>query len=200
MSHAAVFEMPVAAPRGAPRVRRRAPANVLVASLAAAVVTTGLSVAAIDYAFTHIPEVDPNAEAAPVAAVAAIAAQASTEPAKLAVLTPPVYGPDVVNEAPAVPFVPLKAQTTAQTVDMTLLAQADGVTQPCGDPCAARADYIAPDGAAETPPATVADDREIVRPEIVRPMDRDADQRVDRGIDSGDDDGNAPPPPDMTVN
>lgn len=196
MSHAAVFEIPATTPPTGPmaaprRPRRRAPSNVLLASLAAAVVTTGLSVAAIDYGFTHIPEVDPNAEAAPVAAVAAIAAQAPVTPTKLDVLTPPVYGPGVISEAPPPPFVAPKGQAATETAGMSVLAQADNVAQPCDGPCATDAGYIAPDGAVETPPAMVADDRET---------DRGADRDADRGPDSGDDDGNAPPPPDMTVN
>src|SRR6185312_2485184 len=142
MSHAAVFEVPVAAPQSgfqsalqsAPR--RQARGGVLLASLAAAAVTTGLSTAAIGYALTHIPEVDPNADPAPAAAVAAIAAEAPAGRTKLEVLTPPVYGPGVINEAPAVvlaststsasaPFVPLKAEADASAVDMGVLAQAD---------------------------------------------------------------------------
>ena len=88
--------------------------NILLASLAVAAVTLGLTGASLAYAFTHIPEVDPNAEAAPVAEVAAIAAQAPETPAKLDVLPPPVYGAGADQcQAPA--FVPLSARVHMDT-------------------------------------------------------------------------------------
>jgi len=160
--------------------------GVLTASLAAGAATLCLSGAAVVYALTHIPEVDPDAAPPPVAA---LAAAAPITPTKLDVLPPPVYGPGIVNLAPAVPFtlasatgsgaVPVNARTTMDSVDMAKLAEADGVAAPCDDPCVAEAGYAVPD----TP-----DEREAPQDAVVV---RDADD---------DDGGNAPPPPDMAVN
>ena len=166
----------------APRLPGLARPNVLLASLAAAVITFSLSGASLVYAFTHIPEVDPNAEAAPVAEVAAIAAQAPDVPTKLEVLPPPVYGVGVVSEAPAMGFVPLSARvhmdtSTVDAVDPYKLSEADGITRPCDDPCSAQAGYV----------AQKADDQ------TAKPV-------VATAQDDNDDDGNAPPPPGMVVN
>ena len=199
MSHAAVYETatepglyesPVQESVPAPSLRPHARGGILLASLAGAFVTTCLSGASLYYAFTHIPEVDPNAEAAPLAAVAAIAAETPDTPAKLAVLTPPVYGPEIISEAPATPFVRLSAQVSASTIDMSALAQADGTqpdatqtdeARPCADPCSAQAGYAAPADAEQPAPIPASD--------VSRHANTDTD-----------DDGNAPPPPDMTVN
>lgn len=157
---------------------------VLLASLAAALVTFTLSGASLVYAFTHIPEVDPNAEAAPVAEVAAIAAQAPDVPTKLEVLPPPVYGSGVISEAPAMgSFVPLSARvhmdtSTVDAVDPYKLSEADGVTRSCEDPCSAQAGYV----------AQTADDQ-TTKPVVATAQN-----------DNDDDDGNAPPPPGMVVN
>ena len=193
MPHALAYQI-ADAPTATDTRRAHAPANILLASLAGAFVTTCLSGASLVYAFTHIPEVDPNAEAAPLAAVAAVAAEKADVSAKLAVLTPPVYGPGVLSEAPDIslspaPFVPLKAQVPVDQVDMNALAQADGSPPPCADPCTAQAGYIAPDGTAATAMATPA-----------AADGADMDRSPDRRADSIDDDGNAPPPPDMVVN
>jgi hypothetical protein len=128
-----------------PGLRRPARPHTLMASLAVAAVTLCLSGASIAYAFTHIPEVDPNADPAPTAEVAAIVADASGTPGKLDVLPPPVYGAGVVSEAPA-HFVPLSAHvqmdtSTVDAVDPYKLSEADGVTPPCDDPCSAKAVY-----------------------------------------------------------
>ena len=200
MSHAAVYDTaaepelmdPASADAYPDPVRRpRGRGGVLLASLAGALVTTCLSGASLFYAFTHIPEVDPNAEAAPVAALAEIAAEAPDTPAKLDVLTPPVYGAGMTSEAPAAPFVPLSAKVSLSTADMNALAQADatqvdsaqvdGTTRPCADPCSAQAGYIVPADTGQPAPMPVAD------------VARHADTTTD-------DDGNAPPPPDVTVN
>ncbi len=156
--------------------------NALVTSLAIAFITTCISGASVVYAVTHIPEVDPDAEAAPVAAVAELTDAAPATPDKLEVLTPPVYGAGVVNEAPAMPFMPLNAQSlnaqplnahaTMDQVDLDRLAQADGVARPCADPCSAQAGYVAADAADEA----------------------DADDTNDNNG------GNAPPPPGMVIN
>ena len=202
MSHAAVYETaadpvlyesPVEESLLDLSLRPRGRGGFLLASLAGAFVTTCLSGAALCYAFTHIPEVDPNAEAAPVAAAAAIAAETPDRPAKLQVLTPPVYGPEIISQAPAAPFERLSAQVSASTVDMSALAQADGTqpdatladdgARPCADPCSARAGYAVPAYAAQPAPQPAA-----------RPVS-DVSPRADT-----DDDGNAPPPPDMAVN
>jgi len=198
MSHAAVYETaadPVLYESSVeesvpdPSLRPRARGGFLLASLAGAFVTTCLSGAALYYAFTHIPEVDPNAEAAPVAAVAAIAAETRDTPAKLEVLTPPVYGPEIISEAPAAPFVRLSAQVNANTVDMSALAQADGTqvdgARPCADPCRAQAGYAVPAYAEQPAPQPAA-----------LPVS-DVSRRANTGTV---DDGNAPPPPDMAVN
>lgn len=204
MSHAAVYETAVEpaldesrvqawVPNAAPRPRGRG--GVLLASLAGALVTTCLSGASLYYAFTHIPEVDPAAEAAPVAALAAIAAESPSTPAKLDVLTPPVYGREMISEAPAAPFVPLNARVKVSTDDMNALAQADVAqadevqpdeVQPCADPCSAHAGYVA--HADAEPPAPI--------PASSTPA-YDASRHANTDMD---DDGNAPPPPDMTVN
>lgn len=173
------------APDEAP-VRRPARPHVLWASLGVAAVTFTLSGASMLYAFTHIPEVDPDADPAPVAAVAAITADAATTPAKLEVLPPPVYV-GTVNEAPAVAFVPLSARThmdtaTVDAVDPYRLAQADGETQPCTDPCSAQAGYV----------VEPADDR-TVQAHAANVQSQDTD-------DIDDDDGNAPPPPGVAGN
>jgi len=188
MSHAAVFEPAAAEPQPA-AWRPRARGNVLIASLAAAFVATCLSGAAVAYALTHIPEVDPNAEAAVVTDVAAIAAQAPLVPTKLEVLTRPVYGPDIVSEAPAVPFVKLSAQVNADPYTLTALEQGNDAarTRPCDDPCSAEAGYLAPADAQATP-ATVT-------PEAMAPKTVTNDK-----AQADDDDGNAPPPPDMVIN
>ena len=179
-------------PEPAPRPRARG--GVLLASLAGAFVTTCLSGASLYYAFTHIPEVDPNAEAAPVAAVAAIAAETPDTPAKLEVLTAPVYGPEIISEAPAAPFVPLSAQVSAGTIDVNALAQADGAradgiqadgARPCATPCSAQAGYAAPADAEQPAPQPAS----MPVSDVSRHADTDTD-----------DDGNAPPPPDMVVN
>ncbi len=165
-------------------VRRPARPHVLLASLGVAAVTFTLSGASMLYAFTHIPEVDPDADPAPVAAVAAVTADAPAIPAKLEVLPPPVYV-GAINEAPAVTFVPLSARThmdtaTIDAVDPYKLAQADGETQPCADPCSAQAGYV----------VEPADDRAVqARATNVQAPDNDDD-----------DDGNAPPPPGVTGN
>jgi hypothetical protein len=184
MSYAAVAETHF---EPAPAVRRPlARPNVLLASLAAAAVTITFSGAAIGYALTHIPEVDPAAQPTPVAAIAEIAAEAATAPGKLEVLTPPVYGPNIVSEAPAMPFVPVNAKVKMDAVDLQRLADADGVTPPpaaveaCDDPCGAQAGYVAREASDEVPSP---------------PEPREANAGAD-----DDDDGNAPPPPDMAVN
>ncbi len=198
MSHAAVYEPadePVlthtsADPAQPPLPRRGSRGGVLLASLAGALVTTCLSGASLYYAFTHIPEVDTTADAAPAAVVAAVDADALATPDKLQVLTPPVYAGDMLSEAPAAPFVPLNAQVSVSAVDMNALAQADGAqtntaqaddARPCADPCSAQAGYEVPTDAGQPAPMPVAN--------VARHADADAD-----------DDGNAPPPPDMTVN
>ena len=203
MSHDAVYETAEPAltdsafaesspePMQPPLWRPRGRGGVLLASLAGAFVTTCLSGASLYYAFTHIAEVDPNAEAAPVAAIAAMAAEAPDTPAKLDVLTPPVYGPELINEAPAAPFVPLSARVSVSTVDINALTQADGpeadetqadgATRPCADPCSAQAGYAAPTDAGQPAPMPASD--------VTHPANTETD-----------DDGNAPPPPDMTVN
>jgi hypothetical protein len=164
--------------------------GILTASLAGAAATLCLSGVSLVYAFTHIPEVDPDAQPAPVAA---IAAAAPVEATKLEVLTPPVYGPGVVDEAPAAPLilasatgsaraVPMNARVGVDTVDMAKLAEADGVAAPCADPCAAQAGYIVPDAPDET--------RE--------PRSAPRDAVVVREDDDGGD--TAPPPPDIAIN
>ncbi len=163
--------------------------GVLTASLAAAAATLCLSGAALVYAFTHVPEVDPDAEAAPAAAAAAAAPIART---RLEVLTPPIYGPDIVNIAPAVPFVPVSAHVKMDSVDLAKLAEADGVVPPCADPCIAQAGYIVPDESGETRPAAAR------RDPVIR--DDTAPGDVTDDEDAADDDGNAPPPPDMAIN
>jgi len=162
----------------------------LLASLAAAAVAVGFSGAAIGYALTHVPEVDPAAQPTPVAAIAQIAAEAATAPGKLEVLTPPVYGPNIVSEAPAAPFVPVSAKVKMDAVDLQKLAEADGVApspaepvacdEPCDAPMADQPGYVARDAAADARQA---------------PAPREAAEVAD-----DDDDGNAPPPPDMVVN
>ncbi len=163
--------------------RHKARPHVLLASLAGAFVTTCLSGASLVYAYTHIPEVDPDAQPAPAAAIAEIAAEAAASPDKLEVLTPPVYGSDLVSEAPAAPFVPLSAKVSADTVDLDTLEQSDGVTRACDDPCTAQAGYVAVDASDQAQPAPAAHTAAI------------ADTTTDDN-----DDGNAPPPPDMVVN
>lgn len=176
--------------------------NVLLASLGVAAVTFVVSGASMLYAFTHIPEVDPDADPAPVAAVAAIAAEASATPAKLEVLPPPVYA-GVVSEAPAMTFIPLGAHThvdtaTIDAVDPYKLAQADGETQPCADPCvaqsSAQAGYVAEPADSPTSAPVHA---------IATPIAHDANVTQDEdanGDDATDDDGNAPPPPGLALN
>jgi len=185
MSYAAVAETYVN-PHPAPR-RPLARPNVLLASLAAAVVATGFSVAAVGYALTHVPEVDPAAQPTPVGAIARIAAEvAANETAKLQVLTPPVYGPGVVSVAPAAPFVPVNAQVKMDAVDLQKLAEADDVGapqdagQPCDDPCSAQTGYVAEDASDEAGQLPVP--------------------RATQVAGEDEDDGNAPPPPDMAVN
>lgn len=173
--------------------------HVLMASLGVAAVTLVVSGASMLYAFTHIPEVDPNADPAPVAAVAAIAAEASATPAKLEVLPPPVYV-GVVSEAPAMTFIPLSARThmntaTIDAVDPYKLAQADGETQPCADPCSAQAGYVVePAGSPTSAPAHAT----------AIPTAQDANGTQDNddanGDDATNDDGNAPPPPGLALN
>ncbi len=180
MSYAACAETDFQSP-SASRLSLARP-NALMASLAAAAVTVAFSGAAVGYALTHIPEVDPAAQPTPVAAIAEVAAEAATGPARLQVLTPPVYGPNIVSEAPAVPFVPLHAQVKMDAVDLQTLAQADGVTaspdagRPCDEPCSAQAGYGVENASDEAPRA------------------------ANQGADDDDDDGNAPPPPDMAAN
>ncbi len=174
------------APDDAP-VRRPARPHVLFASLGVAAVTFALSGASMLYAFTHIPEVDPNAAPAPVAAVAAIAAEAPATPGKLEVLPPPVYGAGVVSEAPAMAFIPLSARAhmdtaTIDAVDPYKLARADGEAQPCADPCSAQAGYVA----------------EPANDQTARPVHATA-ANVTQANDDDDDDGNAPPPPGVDV-
>ncbi len=168
-------------------VRRPARPHVLLASLGVAAVTFMLSGASMLYAFTHIPEVDPDADPAPVAAVAAMTAGAPATPAKLEVLPPPVYV-GAINEAPAVAFVPLSARThmdtaTIDAVDPYKLAQADGEAQPCADPCSAQAGYV-------VEPA----DNRTVQAHAANAQPQDDDDAND------DDDGNAPPPPGVDGN
>ena len=194
MSHAAVFETIAVEPQPT-TWRPRARGNVLIASLAAAFVTTCLSGAAVTYALTHIPEVDPNAEAAPLTAVADIAAQAPRVPTKLEVLTRPVYGPEIVSEAPAAPVVRLSARVNADPYTLAALEQSNDVTRRCDDPCSAEAGYVAPDDTQATP-WTAAQQAMAPRPVAPRTVPNDKAQ-----ADSDDaDDGNAPPPPDMVVN
>ena len=202
MSHAAVYEAPgyeppvsetdaqsafdrsafdePAAADPSPSPVRRTRGGVLLASLAGAFVTTCLSGASIYYALTHIPEVDPNAEAAPVAAVAEIAADASATPTKLEVLTPPVYGSEIVSEAPA--FVPLNAKVNVGADTVTAFTQADAVQV---------------DGA----PASAPVDDSQAQPGAIQPASMSVvdTSRPDTHADA-DNDGNAPPPPDVTVN
>ncbi len=174
------------------RLRRPARPHVLLASLGVAAVTFTLSGASMLYAFTHIPTVDPDAEAAPLAAVAALQAEAPATPAKLDVLPPPVYA-GAINEAPAVAFVPLSARAhmdtaTIDAVDPYRLAQADGVAAPCADPCTAQAGYV-----VEPPTDNAQADNSPERP--VHATAANITQN-----DDDDADGNAPPPPDLTEN
>lgn len=173
---------------------RPARPHVLLASLGVAAATFIISGASMLYAFTHIPEVDPDADPAPVAAVAAVAAEAPATPAKLEVLTPPVYA-GTIDEAPAITFVPLSARAhmdtaTIDAVDPYKRAQADGQTgsqtEPCAEPCSAQAGYV----------VEPASHRTVVP---VRAAAADVEQDDDDAKDS-DDDGNAPPPPGVVVN
>ncbi len=199
MSQAAIFET-IAVESQPAAWRPRARGNVLIASLAAAFVTTCVSGAAVTYALTHVPEVDPNAEAAPLMAVADIAAQAPRVPTKLEVLTRPVYGPEIVSEAPAAPVVRLSARVNADPYTLAALEQGGDATRPCDDPCSAEAGYVAPDDTQATPatmtPVGVAP--RTVTPRTVTPRLVGSDKAQADSDDA--DDGNAPPPPDMVVN